>query len=241
MGDDRLDEPPAEIGNHIEGIAAADGRDLQVHRKHHQQRHRHAEGRHVAQKQRDRQQDLVEALADVSRQRAQQVAQQPADDDGRKLQRDGPADGAGNDVAHLAGILAERGAQIAPEQVLDEDEELFDHGLVGAELLLIALVDLLHGAGVGHALGHLAGDGRHRVGGHQPGQHEIQYHGDHQRDQKPHQLLAEVFAVSFHNDSPKSCAVRQYQGRGDAGSAPVRLPTVSGTWPAPKRYPPRGD
>ena len=198
MGDDRLDKRPGEVGDHITCIAACQGRDLQIDAEDDQQNNCHCEGRDISEEDGYRQQNLIKALAQVCSHCAQDVAQDPADQNGGQLQGHRPADGGGEDVAHLAGVLTEGFAEIAMEHILDEHAELDDHGLVGAELLLIVLVNFTDGGGVGHTGGQLAGDGGNGVGRHQPGQDEIENDGKHQRDEEPQQLLAEVFSVTFH-------------------------------------------
>ena len=198
MGDAGPHELPAQVRNHIETVTARGGCDFQIDCKDNEENDRHAERGDRAHEHGQGHQNLVKALADVGGQRAEQVAQQPADENRGQLQRNGPGNGAGDDVGNGARILAEGGAEIAADCVFHEDKELLVHRLVGAEFLLIALVDFLHGAGVGHALGQLAGDGGHRVGRHQPRQNEVQNHGNDKRDYKPQNLLAEIFAVSLH-------------------------------------------
>ena len=198
MLDHGLDEGPAEIGDHIEGIAAGDGEPLQVDGEEDQQHDRHTEGGHVAQEQERGEQDLVEALADIGGKGTQDIAQQPADDDRRELQAHGPHDRVAYDITYGTGVLAERGAEIALQGILGEAEELLMHGQVGAEFFLEALVDLLDCGGIGHALGHLAGDGGDGIHRHHPGQEEVQDHGHHEGDGEPQQLFAKILTVTFH-------------------------------------------
>ena len=197
MTDHRLDEIPAQVGDHVEVVAAADGRDLQVNSEDNQHDNGHTESGDVADEQGDGHQDLVPALLQVSCQSAQQVAQNPAGDNGGELQSQGPDDGAGDDVSNGAGILAEGQTEVTLQSVLAEQQELLPHGLVDAELLGIVFVHLLDCGSIGHGahLGHDTGNG---VGGHQTGQNEVQHHCHHECDGEPEEFFTKVFAVAFH-------------------------------------------
>ena len=197
MLDHGNDEVPAKIGDHIEGIAAGDGEPFQGDGEYQQQHNGHTEGRHVAQEQEGGKQNLVPAFFQVGGQGTQKVTQDPAGENCRQLQTNCPHNGAAYDVGNLSGVLAEGGAEVALQGVLDEAEELLMHGQVGAEFFFVALVDFLDGGCVGHALGHFAGDGGNGVSGHHTGQEEVQDHGHHEGDGKPEDLFTKIFTVAF--------------------------------------------
>ena len=155
-----------------------------------------------AKEQEHRHQNLVETLADVRCQSAQKVAQEPADQNGGQLEADSPHNGAGNNVADRSGILTEGKAKIAMDRVLAENQKLLGHGLIGAELFGIVLINLLHSGGVGHTGSQLTGDSGNRVSRHQTGQEEVQKDCDHERDQEPDDFFTKIFTVALHATDP---------------------------------------
>ncbi len=66
-----------------------------------------------------------------------------------------------------------------------ENQKLLRHRLIRTELFCITLVNFLHGRGVGHTVRHFTGDGRDRVGRHQPGQKEIEEYCNDKSNKKP--------------------------------------------------------
>ena len=202
MRNHRGNKLPAEIGNHIKTIAAGNGSPFQFHGEENKKNHCHTESRDVAQKQEGREQNLVKALADVRRQGAKQVAKQPANQDRGQLQADRPHDGAGNNVADGSGILAEGKPEVAVDGVLAENQKLLRHRLIRTELFCITLVNFLHGRGVGHTVRHFTGDGRDRVGRHQPGQKEIEEYCNDKSNKKPDYFFSKIFTVAFHATFP---------------------------------------
>ena len=74
MGDHGLDEAPAEVWNHVIVVAARGRRHLQLYREEHQQDDCHAESGNIADKDGDREQDLVESLADIGGKGAKDIS-----------------------------------------------------------------------------------------------------------------------------------------------------------------------
>lgn len=215
VDDDRPDKAPAQVGDEVITIAAGGGQPPQADAEDDQQDHGHAKGGQAADEDAGRQQNAVEVAAAIGGQRAQSVAKDPADDDGRELQGDGPVDRCADDIGDRARVLADRIAEIAVQGITHVDEELLGDGPVGAEQLCVLLVDGLDAGRVAHALRHPGNDGRDRVAGHQARQGEVEDKGDDQGNEEPDDLAAEISAVLFQRSTSS-------RGRCRAGRSVVR-------------------
>ena len=201
MGDHGRDEFPVEARDHTRVIRSVDRSHPEGYRKNNQQDHRGAESRNRAEKQADRHQCLIPEAAFVGRQGAQQVAQQPADQDGRQLQCHRPPDTGSDNIGYQAGVLVVADAERTADGIFDKIPELSENVFIQSELVLVEcdlFLNLLRGRPGADIL---SDDGVHRITGHQPRKNEIQDDGSNQCDDKPENLLFEVFPHAFGHDA----------------------------------------